>query len=196
MFAIRDRTAMKRALAFAVGVLALAAMVGAVQAEDRIPGPRYDDKGQLIRADGWRQWVFIGAPLTPNALNDGKAAFPEFHNVYIEPVAYAHFAKTGKFANGTMIAKELLSVGDTEAVSGNGFFQGKFQGLEFTVKDTERFPKEPGGWTYYSFGHQLPYTNVAKAFPTDACAACHEAAAELDMVFTQYYPILKAAAPK
>jgi len=196
MFSSKNLTAMKRAVGFLAGLMVLFALINASQAEDRIQGPRYDDKGQLIRADGWREWVFIGAPLTPNALNEGKAAFPEFHNVYIEPTAYAHFAKTGRFPNGTMIAKELLSVGDTEAVSGNGYFQGTFQGLEFTVKDTERFPKEPGGWTYYSFGHQLPYETVAKAFPTAACAACHEASAEYDMVFTQYYPILKAARPK
>ena len=29
--------------------------------------------------------------------------------------------------------------------------------------------------------------------PNAACAACHTAAAAEDMVFTQYYPILKAA---
>jgi hypothetical protein len=32
--------------------------------------------------------VFVGSPLTPNALNGGKANFPEFHNVYIEPGSY------------------------------------------------------------------------------------------------------------
>jgi len=196
MFIRKNLAATKWATGFIASLLVLFSLASVSQAEDRIPGPRYDDKGQLIRADGWREWVFIGAPLTPNSLNDGKAPFPEFHNVYIEPAAYAHYVKTGRFPNGTMIAKELLSVGDTEAVSGNGFFQGKFQGLEFTVKDTERFPNEPGGWSYYSFGHQLPYETVAKAFPTADCAACHEAAAEYDMVFTQYYPILKAAGPK
>ncbi len=36
----------------------------------------------------YRKWIFIGSPLTPNALNDGAAAFPEFHNVYVEPSAY------------------------------------------------------------------------------------------------------------
>ncbi len=196
MFTRINLTTMKRLMALTAGLLVLLVLMGTSHAEDRIPGPRYDDQGQLIRADGWRQWVFIGAPLTPNELNDGHASFPEFHNVYIEPVAYAHFVNTGQFPNGTMIAKELLSVGDTEAVSGSGYFQGDFQGLEFTVKDTERFPDEPGGWTYYSFGHELPYADVAKAFPTDACAACHEAAADYDMVFIQYYPILKAVDPK
>ncbi len=188
--------AIKRALVFAFGIVVVTAMISGARAVERVPGPQYDNQGQLKRTDGWRQWVFIGAPLTPNALNDGKAAFPEFHNVYIEPKAFAQYVKTGEFPNGTMIAKELLSVGETVAVSGNGYFQGEFQGLEFAVKDTERFPDEPGGWTYYSFGHALPYTNVAKAFPTEACAACHQAAAAEDMVFIQYYPILGDAKPK
>ncbi len=196
MFTYKNWTAIKRSLALAAGLMVLFAVLDSTLAEERVPGARYDDQGQLIRADGWREWVFIGTPLTPNDLNDGKAAFPEFHNVYIDPVAYAHFAKTGQFPNGTMIAKELLSIGATQAVSGNGYFQGEFQGLEFAVKDTERFPKEPGGWTYYDFGHRLPYETAAKAHPTEACAACHEAAAAYDMVFTQYYPVLKAARPK
>lgn len=162
-------------------------------AEERIKGPTYDTQGLLLRADGWRKWVFIGAPLTPNSLNDGAAPFPEFHNVYMEPKAFEHLENTGKFANGTMIAKELVSIGETEAVSGSGYFQGDFQGLEFAVKDTERFPNEPGGWVYFTFGHELPYQNKAKALPTEDCAACHEAAADFDMVFTQYYPILEDA---
>ncbi len=154
----------------------------------------------------WRQWVFIGAPLTPNALNGGKAPFPEFHNVYIEPSAYAYWKKTGKFANGTQIAKELVLVrqkdeadmnqdGSSGEVSGVGYFQGEFTGLELTVKDTERFSGEPGGWAYFSFGHQLPYAATAKAFPTEACNACHEAAAADDFVFTQFYPVLRDAKP-
>lgn len=186
----------KTLAAVLAGILVMVFVVEKARAEERIEGPKYDTEGQLLRADGWRQWIFIGAPLTPNSLNDGKAAFPEFHNVYIEPKAFAHFVETGQFPNGTMIAKELVSVGETEAVSGTGFFQGDFQGLEFAVKDTERFPDEPGGWTYYSFGHALPYQKLATAFPTESCAACHEVAASFDMVFMQYYPVLRAAQPK
>ena len=131
----------------------------------------------------WREWVYIGTPLTPNALNDGAAPFPEFHNVYIEPSAFAHWVKTGKFANGTQIVKELVLVrqndndedGSTQEVSGIGYFQGEFQGLELTIKDTAKFPNEPGGWVYYSFGHHAPpYAQTAEAFPTESCNACHQ----------------------
>ncbi len=42
----------------------------------------------------WRDWVYVGSPLTPNALNGGQAGFPDYHNVYIEPESYATYRKT------------------------------------------------------------------------------------------------------
>ena len=150
--------------------------------------------GELIRPTGWREWVFVGSPLTPNSLNGGEAAFPEFHNVYIDPQSWAHYKKTGEFREGTMFAKELTLVGDTAATSGIGFFNGDLQGFEIAHKDTKRYSKDTDGWAYYTFGHKPePYNNTAAAMPTAACAACHTAAAAEDMVFTQYYPILEAA---
>ena len=43
----------------------------------------------------WRDWIFVGAPFTPNALNGGQANFPEYHYVYIEPGSYDIYRKTG-----------------------------------------------------------------------------------------------------
>lgn len=163
--------------------------------------------GAVNAPTDWRKWVFVGTPLTPNALNGGEAAFPEFHNVYVEPSAFAHFEKTGEWANGTQIAKELVllrshdgcdeETGACFEVSGQGYFQGEFAGLELTVKDTDRFSDEPGGWAYFSFGHKSePYAVTATAFPTESCNACHAASAETDFVFTQFYPVLRAAMPR
>jgi hypothetical protein len=50
--------------------------------------PEYNDKGELLLPKNFEKWVFVGSPLTPNALNGGQANFPEFHNVYIEPGSY------------------------------------------------------------------------------------------------------------
>ncbi len=165
----------------------------------------FTDEGAVLQPTGYREWVFVGTPLTPNALNGGEAPFPEFHNVYVEPTAFAAFSETGVWPNGTQIVKELTTVrengnaenGSTSEVSGVGYFQGEFSGLELTVKDTERFPDEPGGWVYYSFGHNAPpYAETAEAFPTESCNSCHEAnAGETDFVFTQFYPVLRAANP-
>lgn len=159
-------------------------------------------EGEAMQPTGYRQWVYVGTPLTPNALNGGEAPFPEFHNVYVEPSAFAAFEATGEWPEGTQIVKELVTVRDNDnagngssaEVSGIGYFQGEFAGLELTVKDTARFPNEPGGWAYFSFGHNAPpYAASAKAFPAEACNSCHEANAATDFVFTQFYPVLRAA---
>jgi hypothetical protein len=59
---------------------------------------------------GFRRWVFVGAPLTPNGLNDGKAGFPEYHHVYIQAQNVDAYVRTGSFPEGTVIVKELTSV--------------------------------------------------------------------------------------
>ncbi|MEL6481921.1 MAG: cytochrome P460 family protein [Pseudomonadota bacterium] len=168
----------------------------------------FNDDGSVNRPENWRAWVFVGAPLTPNALNGGEAAFPEYHNVYIEPSAFAHWQRTGEWADGTQFAKELTLLraaddcepdpdnGSCLQTSGQGYFQGEFSGLELKVKDATRYADEPGNWAYFSFGHQPePYAETAEAFPTDSCNFCHEANAADDFVFTQYYPVLRAAKP-
>jgi len=151
-------------------------------------------KGKLERPTGYREWVYVGTPVTPNELNNGKAAFPEFHNVYIDPVSWAEWKKSGKFRDGTILVKELVSVGTTAAVSGRGYFQGDYIGLEATIKSKAHFPNEPGNWAYYSFStsDHKTLTKKAEAFPAASCNGCHAAAAADDFVFTQYYPVLRA----
>lgn len=162
-------------------------------------GPaKINDQNETSIPDGFREWVFLGAPLTPNGLNGGEAGFPEFHHVYVEPGAYAHYKQTGEFPEGTTIVKELvlLKEGDYEdgsrhEPSGRGFFAKSFAGIDIMVKDSERFA-DTNGWGFFNFGHHaLPYAEIAAAAPNDACAFCHTANATHDMVFTIFYPILE-----
>src|SRR3954447_13510693 len=37
--------------------------------------------GRMKRPEGYREWIYIGTPLTPNDMNGGDAPFPEFHAV-------------------------------------------------------------------------------------------------------------------
>jgi hypothetical protein len=150
--------------------------------------------GELQRPTGYREWVYVGTPVTPNDMNNGKAAFPEHHNVYIDPKSWSHWKKSGEFRDGTILIKELVSVGSKAAVSGNGYFQGDFIGLEATIKSTTHSPNEPGNWAYYSFStpdHKM-LSDSAKAFPAASCNSCHQASAADDFVFTQYYPVLRS----
>ena len=164
-------------------------------------GPRsaqlvtFNQTGELVRPTGYRKWIYVGTPLTPNDMNDGSAAFPEFHSVYINPSAYDRYEKTGEFPDGTVLIKELVSVGSKQATSGSGYFMGEFTGLEVLMKDRRRFKDEPGNWGFFSFGHEYPLNSTAMIQPTSNCNDCHGGAADDDYVFTQYYPALRAAKP-
>ena len=167
--------------------VAIAVEAGAVKAT-----ASYNEKGELIRPEGYREWLYVGTPVTPNDMNDGEAPFPEFHSVYMDPRSYAHYKKTGQFRDGTVLVKELISVGSKEATSGAGYFMGEYIGLEVALKDAKRFKDEPGNWAYFSFGHKYPLAETAKPQNTASCNACHDSSADEDYVFTQYYPVLRA----
>jgi len=157
--------------------------------------PKFTADGELMAfsADVYREWIYVGTPITPNDLNNGEAAFPEFHNVYINPSAWREWKRSGTFPDGTVMVKELTTVGAKQAPSGNGYFEGEFTGLETSVKDSKRFPADAKGWGYFSFGHSYPLKKQATMNKFSSCAQCHVANAASDMVFTQYYPVLRGA---
>jgi len=163
-----------------------------------------DGKLQLPDPHVFRRWVFVGAPLTPNALNNGHANFPEYHHVYIEEKNVDAYLKTGSFPEGTVIVKELTRVlnptfpdGSRTEPSGRGYFNGEYNGIDLTVKDSKRFAKT-NGWGFFTFGHHpLPYAESAAEAPATECAFCHQAyVAKTDMTWVQFYPLLRDKDPK
>jgi len=101
----------------------------------------FDSEGRLQAPDPtvFRKWVFVGAPLTPNALNNGKANFPEYHHVYIEEKNVDAYLKTGSFPEGTMIVKELTRVLDV------GFSTASTTGSTQLLKTVNGSPKPMAG---------------------------------------------------
>ena len=64
--------------------------------------PEYNASGDLILPRDFHEWIYVGSPLTPNALNGGMAGFPEYHNVYMEPCSYEKYKQTNVFPEGTI----------------------------------------------------------------------------------------------
>ena len=164
--------------------------------------PEYTADGDLILPKGFHEWVYVGSPLTPNALNGGKAGFPEFHNVYIEPGSYEIYKKTYEFPEGTIFFKELQLTlpgenpdGSRTEPSGRGYFPGPWNGADVTVKDSKRFA-DSNGWGYFNFNHHEPKAATAKVKAKSECAFCHIASAKKDEVWTQFYPLLDIGMPQ
>ena len=186
----------------AVGVVAVSSLprhTSSVAADTQHPTAVFDSDGKLKLPIGYRRWVFVGAPLTPNGLNNGKAGFPEYHHVYVEEKNLDVYLKTGSFPEGTVIVKELTRVlnptfpdGSRTEPSGRGYFNGEFNGMDVTVKDSNRFANT-NGWGFFNFGHHpLPYAESAKEASAAECAGCHASfVAKTDMTWVQFYPILR-----
>jgi hypothetical protein len=189
-----------------ISILSLAALtlttLAARQTGQRIL-PVFEGKTTLHRPANYREWIFVGssrglsyAPDPPAQNQSASGGMGEmYHNVYITPDAYREFAKTGKFPEGTMLAMEMASA-DTKREPGlQGSYEKDLIGLEVSVKDTSRFE---GGWAYFNFSNSgSSYKDKAEPFPASAgCVSCHKQKAETDNVFTQFYPVLRAAKPK
>jgi hypothetical protein len=164
-------------------------------AED--PPARFDADEALLLPEDYRTWVYVGGSVTPNDMNNGKAAFPGFHNVYMDRQSFEAYKNTGTFQDGTVFIKETIEVAGKEGESGKGYFMGEFNGLFAGVKDSDRFAGEPGNWAFFTFktGPTEPVREKAKAHATESCNTCHQAGAE-EWVFIQFYPVLKEAKPE
>src|SRR6201981_2658453 len=65
-----------------------------------------DGRMELPNPASFRRWVFVGAPLTPNGLNNGKAGLPEYHHVYVEAKNVDAYLKTGSRSEERRVGKE------------------------------------------------------------------------------------------
>ena len=175
----------------------------------------FNADGTVQVPTGFRKWVFVGAPLTPEGLNNGKfncdqpggctkSNFPEYHHVYIEQKNVDAYLKTGDFPEGTVIVKELTRVldpkfpdGSRKEPSGRGYFNGAYNGIDMSIKDSKRFAKT-NGWGFFTYGHHpLPYNKTSAERPVAECAGCHLAnVADTDMTYIRFYPILRDKNPK
>ena len=209
------------AIVAAVGLAAVSLVLfkmKPVAAQTQRSAAVFEPDGKLKQPDPtvFRKWVFVGAPLTPEGLNNGKyncdasganctrSNFPEYHNVYIELKNVDAYLKTGEFPEGTVIVKELTRVlnptfpdSSRTEPSGRGYFNGAYNGIDITVKDSKRFAKT-NNWGFFTFGHHpLPYAKAAAESPQTECAFCHQQfVSQTDMTWIQFYPILRDKNPK
>lgn len=150
----------------------------------------------LLRPTNYREWVFVGSSIgleySPES-DKQKSGKSEYKNVYLNPSAYRKFAKTGKFPEGTILVLETASTETKNEPGLQGSFQKEFIGLSAAVKDSKRFKES---WAYFRFSKGAGKLK-ASAQPAEksACYDCHREKGATDHVFTQFYPVLRAAAP-
>ncbi len=179
---------MTRALALIVTLAA------ALASQEKMYQPRFEDGNQLVRPEGYREWMFVGSNLNMGYSDDRAPAESRFHNIYIQPEAYRQYAATGKFPDKTVLVMEVIAAGTNASINKRGQFEDRPIGIEVSLKDEKRFA---GKWAYFNFiGSGGAPLAQAKPFPKEACWNCHNQHAAADNVFVQFYPVLREAKPK
>jgi hypothetical protein len=168
--------------------------------------PQYTDKGELKLPADFETWVFVGANMgleyreaaaneAPPEKEAGKRVkVGNFHNVYINPEAYAHYAKTGTFPEPTILVLDIYQAeqGDPKSIVAEGLFPGQHKDVAVAVKNSARPDGAKTDWAYYDFPAGQA---TARAFPNKACYDCHLEHADDDNVWTQFYPTLRKHRP-
>ena len=120
------------------GVILAAGLAFAASAA--VSDPKYNDDGEMFLPEGYETWVFVGANLGLGYTSEPAVSPEVFHNVYIEPGAYAHFMDTGDFPDPTQFVFEAYSSAAkiADPVLNAGQFNDKLLAVEAAIKDSNR----------------------------------------------------------
>ena len=159
--------------------------------EDESFSPYVDKDGQITRPTDFREkWTYLGSWVHPEDKKSG------FHNVYTQPgVAEAYNKNGGKFPDGAVLVKEVMSEGVMDMTTGKGVLHAKDLVLWFVmIKDEKgRFPDNPkwgDGWGWALYYADDPSKDVSTDYKKD-CIGCHIPAKQTDWIYIQGYPVLK-----
>jgi hypothetical protein len=183
----------------AVAALLAGAIVARSQPADEVKRAAFTASGEAILPVGYREWHHIGTRykgIGVSILDGQMTKTPEIFNAYVEPTAFAVYARTGQWPDGAQIVKEFTTVKVGEGCDvntfqctsqfGRGIFETGFIGLGMMVKDAQRFPDAPGHWGYFEFGHEPPpYEPTSPARSQNQCGYCHvNLASDTDFVIS------------
>src|SRR5258708_30235986 len=119
----------------------------------------------------------------------------ELHVVYASPGAAEYYRKNGKFADGTVLVKEVFATDHAQMTTGDAYRAAAMIQWFVMIKDEKhRFPKSGlwgDGWGWALFKADAPDKQVANNFKTH-CISCHVPAQSTDWVYIQGYPVLKS----
>ena len=149
---------------------------------------RFAPGGDLVMPEGVERWVAVGSSLGLGYSSaEAQRGDEAFHTVLLEPGAYEHYRRTGRFPDGTLLALVIRAPAPRVAPALAGRVAGELIGVEMAAKDTARFA---GGWGYFDFGRRGAGA-TAPPFPPARCARCHAEHGARDNVFLQFYPVLQ-----
>ena len=117
----------------------------------------------------------------------------ELHYTWASPGTAEYYRKNGKFADGTVLVKEIFGSEHAQLTTGDAHWASGTKVWFIMVKDAKgRYPGNPlwgDGWGWALYKSDAPDKQVAVDYKKD-CLGCHVPAKATDWVYVQGYPVL------
>ena len=119
----------------------------------------------------------------------------QMHLTYASPGTAEYYRKTGKYADGTVLVKEVFGTEHARMTTGDAHWASGTKVWFVMIKDEKgRYPGNAlwgDGWGWALFKSDAPDKQVATDHKKD-CLGCHIPAKATDWVYVQGYPVLMA----
>jgi len=119
----------------------------------------------------------------------------QMHLTYASPGAAEYYRKNGKFADGTVLVKEVFETDHAQLTTGDAHWASATKVWFVLIKDDKgRYPGNPlwgDGWGWALFKSDAPDKQVATDYKKD-CLGCHVPAKATDWIYVKGYPVLAA----
>jgi Cytochrome P460 len=124
------------------------------------------------------------------------AAGNQMHNTYASPGAAEYFRANGKFADGTVLVKEVFGTEHASMTTGDAHWASATKVWFVMMKDEKgRYTDSKlwgDGWGWSLYKSDAPDKQVAVSYKKD-CLGCHIPAQKTDWIYTQGYPVLHSS---
>jgi hypothetical protein len=180
----------KRYIVLILALVILAGYTVKSQSNSSYNGLDLVDKNGIIRkpADYRDRYQALGVFSVVDYNND-----TEMHYTYASPGKAEYYRKNGKFADGTVLVKEVFGSEHSQLTTGDAHWASGTKIWFIMVKDEKgRYPGNPlwgDGWGWALYKSDAPDKQVATDYKKD-CLGCHVPAKATDWVYVQGYPVL------
>jgi hypothetical protein len=150
-----------------------------------------DAKGNIRKPEWYRDRYQVLGAYTPVDLNNNT----QMHYTYASPGAAEYYRQNGKFADGTVLVKQMFATDHAKMTTGDAHCATDTIVWFIMIKDDKgRYPGNPlwgDGWGWALYEADAPNKQVATNYKKD-CLGCHVPAQSTDWVYVQGYPVLKS----
>ena len=159
------------------------------QNESSFDGFKLVDKtGKIRKPDDYRDlYQMLGAYMVLDPKGN------QMHFTYALPGAAEYYRRNKKFADGTVLVKEVLGTDHAQLTTGNANWAADTKVWFVLIKDSKgRYPNNPlwgDGWGWALFQSDAPDQQVAVDYKKD-CLGCHLPAKADDWIYVRGYPVL------